>query len=294
MGRLYTQLAVDDFQRPDENPLTAAKWTLETGFANLQIKSRLAVSTVLGVVNTCGMYYSGAALPNNQYVEAVLGPLSSSGSVAILARGAVDGSTGYELSVIGQTGTGNALLIAGGGLSTQIILPFSTSVGDKFRIECLGPAITFLYNGVVLYSQSDLTLGSGVTVAQISSGSSVTDTGLLHFAAGSIVSTGPSPGTVLGVFEGTSVSNAFTNPSNQDLVQVVNEGGQVVWNLSSSGVAIGNPTNPTPNAVLGKFEGQFFNTAFPTSTLQLDILQVRNQGGGLVFRVDFLGNVFTS
>jgi hypothetical protein len=42
---------------------------------------------------------------------------------------------------------------------------------------------------------------------------------------------------LLGRFFGSSLATAFTNTSKQDLLQVVNQGGKVVYHVSSTGVA---------------------------------------------------------
>lgn len=296
MGRVYTQLAVDNFQRADENPLTATKWTLTTNGAssNLQIKSHVAVSTVVGGSPTpSSMYYTGAVLPNDQYAEMTLGPMATTGILELIARSATTAATGYLFEQVKQADGSVTLALTGGAIPLQIIGSFPGMVGDVVRVECLGQAITFLYNGLVVYSVKDSGNASGVATIGAFPASAPTDTGLIHFAAGSITSSGPSLGTVLGSFNGTSVATAFANPGNLDILQVVNEGGQVIWSLTGAGIASSNPTTFTSKAILGQFEGQFFNTAFPTNSGQLDILQIRGPGGALTFRIDFLGNALT-
>lgn len=92
-----------------------------------------------------------------------------------------------------------------------------------------------------------------------------------------------------GIYYGASLGVTFSNPDSLDLMQVVNEGGDVVWNLTFDGVSNTSPVSPTPNALIGKFLGSSFVTAFP-NTDHFDVLQVVNQGGGIVFHVDYLGN----
>jgi len=111
---------------------------------------------------------------------------------------------------------------------------------------------------------------------------------------------GPSPspipthGTIFpGIYFGSMLTVAFANPSGYDLMQVVNEGNQVVWNLTASGVATTNPTNPTSNAILGKFSGSNFSVAFP-NPYRLDVLQVIDGGGHVVFGVTYQGSAYTN
>jgi len=85
---------------------------------------------------------------------------------------------------------------------------------------------------------------------------------------------------------------AFSNPQGLDILQIVDDGMKVVWSLSALGVATNNPTNPTPNAILGKLYGSSFTTSF-TNPYNLNILQVKTSGGKVVFAIDYLGNAST-
>lgn len=92
----------------------------------------------------------------------------------------------------------------------------------------------------------------------------------------------------------STVNAAHPSNSGLDILQVVNEGGKVVWNMNSAGVVATNPTNPTSTALLGRYAGASFAAAFPDPThAQLDFYQI-TQGSKIVYRVDYLGNAFTS
>ncbi len=100
-------------------------------------------------------------------------------------------------------------------------------------------------------------------------------------------------GAVHGVFQGAGFSTAFTNPSSQDILQVVNEGGSVVWNLTSAGVSNTNPASPTAKALWTYF-GSSLATAF-TNPSNLDILQIYSgTGETLEQRVSSTGVVSTT
>lgn len=91
-----------------------------------------------------------------------------------------------------------------------------------------------------------------------------------------------------------AVNAAHPQANGLDIYQVVNSGGKVVWNLNSSGIATTNPTNPTSTAAAARFQGENFSAAFPDPThAQLDFLQII-QGSKIVYRVDYLGNGYTS
>jgi len=94
----------------------------------------------------------------------------------------------------------------------------------------------------------------------------------------------------IGEFGGESLSEAFFNPDEMDLIQVVNEGGDVVWNLTFDGVATVNPVSPAPTqkALIGRYQGQSFALAFP-NPYQKDIFQIIGQGDNVVFWVDATG-----
>lgn len=98
-------------------------------------------------------------------------------------------------------------------------------------------------------------------------------------------------GTVFGVFQGTSYATAFANnPAGQDIIQVVNEGGKVVWQLTSVGVANTNPASATLNSLWRLF-GSSLATAFanPSSS---DLLQIyTGTGETLISRVSSTGVV---
>lgn len=281
---VYTQLAEDTFQRSDENPLTASKWTLTTGGVSnpMQLKNRQAIATTIGG-NTCSMYYSGVAFPNDQYVEITVGSLVGSGILEFEARATLDSTAGYVMQI-----NPTILVLAGGSI---IATPAANvRVGDKFRIECLGTKISFFYNGTLLLSQTDAGRASGVVDLSVAPNAVVTDTGFSKFVAGSLsgVVNPPTTGTLYGVYSG-SLQTAFQNPYSMDLMQVVNEGNKVVWNLTSTGITNVNPTNPTSDAILGRFEGSSFSTAFLNPN-KLDLIQIQSPGSSIPFHVDYQGN----
>lgn len=108
---------------------------------------------------------------------------------------------------------------------------------------------------------------------------------------------GPAPTTptfkVIGVGEygGDTLPEAFYNPDGMDLLQVVNEGGNIVWNLSADGVSTFLPDSPTSKALVGRYEGESFVLAFP-NPYGYDVFQVIGQGDNVAFWVNSDGNAF--
>ena len=91
---------------------------------------------------------------------------------------------------------------------------------------------------------------------------------------------------------GTSLAASVQNPSKLDLLQVVDEGGKVVWNLTSAGVANTNPATSTGTALLRRYFGSTFSAAFVNPS-GLDIFQVIDQGGAVVYHVTSAGLAVT-
>lgn len=101
-------------------------------------------------------------------------------------------------------------------------------------------------------------------------------------------------GTVMkGQFFGATLAACFTNPGALDLFQVINSSGKVVWTISSTGVVTTNPSTPTTYSLLAPNYGSSFSNAVGLNPGNLDVLQVVNEGGAVVFHVDSLGNSYT-
>jgi hypothetical protein len=108
-------------------------------------------------------------------------------------------------------------------------------------------------------------------------------------------------GTYLSVGSGSAANillNAFSNPRSLDIVQVVNEGGNCVWNLNNVGLTATNPTGYTqgpggkPQALMTLFGNTFAQAiaSASNSSNPLDLLQVLdNNGGAVLFHVNNSG-----
>jgi hypothetical protein len=168
-----------------------------------------------------------------------------------------------------------------------------------------GNTLTPIVVGLTQAAATAALIAAGLVVGTITGSGTVISSfpaaGTL-LAPGSIVNlvlggSGPPPAVVLtsgvtspGVYPGQTLALAFpNNPNSLDLIQVVSEGGKIVYNLTALGVANTNPTNPTPGTVLGQFFGNTFQAAFLNPT-NLNVLQVTRAGGKAIFYVDYLGN----
>lgn len=87
--------------------------------------------------------------------------------------------------------------------------------------------------------------------------------------------------------EGSTLATAFSNPRNLDLIQVVNNGGKVVWNLTPGGSININPASPSVDALLGRYSGSSFAEAFARNPMQYDVFQVVGPSAAGIFHVDY-------
>lgn len=111
-----------------------------------------------------------------------------------------------------------------------------------------------------------------------------------YACAGPAVATNNTIG--VGAYGGDSLANAFYNPQNLDLIQIVAEGGDIVWSLTATGTATVNPGSHTTTALLGRYEGASFARAF-YNPYSKDIFQVISPGDDVVFWVDSTGAAHT-
>lgn len=222
----------------------------------------------------------------DQYAEAKVTSAAIGTGPAIRISTAAD--TAYAL-ILGFANTAKLIKIVAGVTTVlgQAIYVFNN--GDMFRVEALGSIITAKINGVIQLVASDSAIAAGkFGLVGVAAGTTQT---FSNWAGGNVVIVGPPTlGTLsLGSYNGISLSTAIANPSSLDIIQILSEGGRVVWNLDKNGVATINPTTPTRGA-LNTFFGANFQSSFSPNPQSLDIFQVVGQGGKVVFSVDSQGN----
>lgn len=110
-------------------------------------------------------------------------------------------------------------------------------------------------------------------------------------------------GTILGPYYGSSLLNAFTEPAggpSLDLLQIVDEGDNVLINVTNAGVVHNPAVNPTNGTLIGVYyssiasgtTAQIFAAAFPQNSqnnANLDIVQVVNLGGNTSYYLNYQG-----
>lgn len=301
MNLLRSQFALDNFRRADESPLF--------GGGNWSQTDNVFPHGLNYLVSHAVTYFEDdrhsqslwlpTSFPSNQYSEYTIQACDATTYAGLMVRAqSTSIIAGYSCS-INSAGVGSNVLFERWDNDVQtnltgfINVPFN--IGDTVGLAAIGSNIIFYVNGIPLQSVSDNTYPSGMVgfrLFHFGGGTPLNFTAISSWAAGLASNSSPTSGTILGSFNGANLAQAFTNPNSLDLIQVVNEGGTVVWSLSATGIASVNPSNATPDTILGRFSGSSFATAFPSPDKevgQFDLLQVVKAGGAIVFRVDYTG-----
>lgn len=308
MALTFTQLASDPLNGANRNPINPAVWTDFPTYPDSQILNNVCVTSSAADLFS-GCYYSGITFPGNQYMQVTGHFNDAQADIAFFLRDDLQGNS-YYAQVCPSSSP-----VAGGGFSFLLGMVHSGigfvpvvqnnnhtfASGDVYLFAVQGNTLYFYQNGVLIeQGAADNSRISGVVGFQLDDNTAITDAGITLFSAGSVASVGPPTlGVVgpLGVLNSFSSSpsyfvNAVSNPSGSDVLQVINEGGKVVWNLDKNGNANVNPVSPTFGALNTVF-GSSFIQAFAPNPYNLDVLQVVSPGGKVVFSVDYQGNAGT-
>jgi hypothetical protein len=160
-----TQLASDNFNRANENPLSnGGNWTDSSGA--YQVVSNTAQPNFSG--GDQWAYYSGVSWPNDQYSECAV---TCTGGVSGAVQGFGPGvrllaststKTGYWFT-IDHSSPANATLsyINAGTFTTVDVRTLSFTDGDLFHLEVQGTTLRLFQNGSQVYSVTDGNLSSG-------------------------------------------------------------------------------------------------------------------------------------
>ena len=288
-----TQVLSDSFVYANGDLHTRnSNWVYQTG--SFQISSNKCYASA----NPCWSHRSDDTSGSNQYSRVT--------AVVTVAAGVQNCGPGVRMISGSQWGTGYYAQFANNQLVLNVLnnttatqLGSSASfpiTGDVIETNVQGICIRVLKNSTPVITAFDTTYSAGQTgiygaANATSNGFSAWSGGTSNVAPIFPVAVGPSTtGTVgIGQFFGTTFEAAFTNPESLDVVQVVNEGGKVVWNLSFNGTGASNPVSPTAGALFTYF-GSSFAQAFNTNPDNLDVLQVVQPGGMAIFSVDYQGN----
>jgi hypothetical protein len=159
------QLAIDTFQRANENPLSGGgNWTNLGN--NFQLLNKQASPTVLGSFSDAT--YSGVSWSANQYNEAVLGAQSgTTPQMDLIVR--YNGSVDYDLLWQLAAGTSQTVTLnaAGSPIGTFTATP---RLLDVWRLEANGTTINVYQNGTKMLTRTSSAVASGNPYIQARNG----------------------------------------------------------------------------------------------------------------------------
>ena len=196
MAYTLTQLASDNFNRANEEPLSPAHWTTIPANTDLAIISHKCVS---GAANNGEEIYTGVSFPNDQYFSITISSIVSIPVVAYNFFGQVRSSlgltAGYQFTLVAN-GDGSASLNLSDEPNEDNYLTYlvpSPKVGDVITIGTIGTTIFAEYNGVEVLSFTDAQYASGELGFGLFYDQTQTDTSVSLFAAGSVSNPLPPP-----------------------------------------------------------------------------------------------------
>lgn len=166
------QLASDNFQRADENPLSdGGNWgacpSLSTS-VQLQLVSDLVEATH---VTNCGSSWAAIAWAPDHYHRCTIATLNASSTLYMFVRmtaqpqGSIAAFSGYELALNGPLGSSATYELSAVLPNSQINLSSGTiaiNSGDVFELRAIGAEIFVYQNGVLIVSVGDTSITFGV------------------------------------------------------------------------------------------------------------------------------------
>ena len=154
------QLASDDFNRANENPITG-NWTSGTStFTDPQIVSNVVQGVTASADGSA--FYNAITWPDDQYAELKITSLNVPGDGGPAVRLSAADKTGYIFSV-DTNGTQYNIIkyVAGSGTNLSGTIGRTFIVGDIVRIEARGSSISVFHNNVQFFSVADGSIAAG-------------------------------------------------------------------------------------------------------------------------------------
>jgi hypothetical protein len=253
-----------------------------------------------------------------------VGTNGDSSEADLYVRLNTQGSNGYDLSLF-QDVEGSHMdvslgILVNGNLTTTLVdlesVPYTS--GDVLALVAIGTSLSILQNGVILSTVTDSTYSSGTIGMDAVPSSTTSEVRLGTLVFGSASNMAATPYSVIERYNSYATSapylaSAFTdNASNADILQIENEGGQVIVavdylgnvRFNSSGLTASYGTGGsglyTVNRVLNEryrtvpgsstsTVALAFAAAFSTNPMNFDILQVIAPGGTIGYYIDYTG-----
>jgi hypothetical protein len=192
--------AADNFQRADANPMSGS-WGIPTSVPQLQIISHNVA--VNATSQNSAEYYNGATFGNDQFSQAVVVTLATSGQPGpgVVVRLSASAMTGYVARV--QTGAGAGIYLDKivANVTTNLFTASGATfnAGDTLKITAIGTLISVYRNGVLVNSATDASIASGQPGIFIWSGSSASGT-VTNWAGGDATPIGTGTSSRTGSF----------------------------------------------------------------------------------------------
>lgn len=185
MSITFTQLAADNFNRANENPLANGQWTTVALLATpLQIVNNVCESTTTG---TGASQYTGISWPNDQWAEIKITALAAFSVISLIIRCDSGLNNFIELDLQSASFGGVQLTNNVSGVQTVLGTFPAASVGEVYRVAALGKTWYLFKNGVQIGTGSIGSVPStGFVLLTVHPSATQSDTTADNFAGGSV------------------------------------------------------------------------------------------------------------
>jgi len=215
----FTPIAADNFQRPNETPLSdGGSWSGVTGAVPFILPNLVSHLVEVAAVSTptAALWTGSGVFPNDQYSEVTIAALSASrlDSVGLAVRTALATYTGYYLQMSGPLGPNATMyiakVVAGVGTVLTETIFVNLEVGSLVRLTVIGSTIIAKLNGVVVLTAVDSSIASGYPGFTLYS-ANISTTQVSAWYGGTLTSVNTTDGwTIQDVISGTSIDSSST------------------------------------------------------------------------------------
>jgi Fn3 associated len=212
-----SQLASDNFQRANENPLSDGG-NFTAAFAHaMQVVSDVALPTLINTSDAS--QYSGIVWPNDQYSEVTAGTGWKAGAganyiVPMVRIGGTTGSPNAYVAFVENTGTVFIQkYVAGVNTNLHTVSPnLLIADGDVFRLSVVGTTLNFYQNGFLVYSLTDASLSSGNAGFGANAVATLSLAPISLWAGGSATNATPVISPVAGTYSNPTITITSASP----------------------------------------------------------------------------------
>jgi hypothetical protein len=216
----FTPIAADNFQRPNETPLSdGGSWSGVTGATVFVLPNLVSHLVEVASTNTptAALWTGSGVFPNDQYSEVTIAALSASSldSVGLAVRTALAAYTGYYLQMSGPLGPNATMyiakVVAGVGTVLTETIFVNLEVGSLVRLTVIGSTIIAKLNGVVVLTAVDSSIASGYPGFTLYAFTTITAVQVSSWDGGTLTSVNSADEwTIQDVISGTSIDSSST------------------------------------------------------------------------------------